>query len=52
MAATTTSTMYTLYVQLKEIDPPIWRRLVVPGYLTLFQLHQVLQVTIGLSVRS
>jgi len=38
---------YTLYIRLAEIEPPIWRRIVVPGNLTLHQLHQVLQVTMG-----
>lgn len=47
MVSKATSTAYTLHVQLKGIDPPVWRRLIVPGELTLFQLHQVLQVTMG-----
>jgi Plasmid pRiA4b ORF-3-like protein len=38
---------YTLYIRLAEIEPAIWRRIVVPGQLTLHQLHQVLQVTMG-----
>ncbi len=38
---------YTLHVQLAEIEPAIWRRIVVPGSLTLRQLHHVLQVTMG-----
>ena len=38
---------YTLYIRLAEIEPAIWRRIVAPGYLTLHQLHQVLQVTMG-----
>jgi Plasmid pRiA4b ORF-3-like protein len=38
---------YTLYIHLAEIEPPIWRRIVVPANLTLHQLHQVLQVTMG-----
>ena len=37
----------TLYIRLAEIEPPIWRRIVVPANLTLHQLHQVLQVTMG-----
>ncbi len=47
MAKVDKSTVYTLHVQLKEIDPPIWKRLIVPGQLTLFQLHQTQQVTMG-----
>lgn len=46
-AHATTETAYTLHVQLQEIDPPIWRRLTVPGELPLRQFHQVLQVTMG-----
>ncbi len=38
---------YTLSIRLAEIEPAIWRRIVVPGQLTLHQLHQVLQVTMG-----
>ena len=38
---------YTLSICLAEIEPPIWRRMVVPANLTLHQLHQVLQVTMG-----
>jgi Plasmid pRiA4b ORF-3-like protein len=38
---------YTLYIRLAEIEPAIWRRIVVPGQLTLHHLHQVLQVTMG-----
>jgi hypothetical protein len=32
-----------LHVSLAEIDPPIWRRLVVPSDWTLDRLHLVLQ---------
>ena len=38
---------YTLHIHLGEIEPAIWRRIVVPGSLTLHQLHHVLQVTMG-----
>src|SRR5439155_11987993 len=38
---------YTLYIRLAEIEPAIWRRIVVPGQLTLHQLHHILQVTMG-----
>lgn len=38
---------YTLYIRLAEIEPPIWRRIVVPANLTLHELHQVVQVTMG-----
>jgi hypothetical protein len=38
---------YTLSIRLAEIEPPIWRRMVVPANLTLHELHQVVQVTMG-----
>ena len=38
---------YTLHIRLEEIEPAIWRRITVPGQLTLHQLHQVVQVTMG-----
>lgn len=36
-----------LHVSLRDITPPIWRRLRVPAHLTLGDLHQVLQVAFG-----
>jgi hypothetical protein len=42
-------TEYVLYVQLAEIEPAIWRRVVVPGGVTLRQLHHIFQVTMGWS---
>lgn len=36
-----------LHVALRDIDPPIWRRLRVPDRLTLHQLHRVLQLAFG-----
>ena len=38
---------YTLYIRLAQIEPPIWRRMVVPANLSLHQWHQVWQVTMG-----
>lgn len=34
-------------VSLQEIDPPIWRRLLLPRDLNLAQLHEVLQAAFG-----
>jgi Plasmid pRiA4b ORF-3-like protein len=38
---------YTLKVTLEGSNPPIWRRLQVPGSITLRKLHRVLQVVMG-----
>jgi hypothetical protein len=47
MPSTRSHVSYTLFIRLAEIEPAIWRRIVVPGQWTLHQLHQVLQVTMG-----
>ena len=39
--------IYQLKVTLKGSKPPIWRRLQVPGEVTLAKLHQVLQAAMG-----
>src|SRR5688572_29052471 len=39
--------VWKLRVTLQECHPPIWRRLVVPGDMTLHHLHWVLQVVMG-----
>lgn len=44
---TGTSTRYQLKVTLDGIEPPIWRRLVVPSDINMFKLHEVLQVAMG-----
>ncbi|GHO65433.1 hypothetical protein KSC_043250 [Ktedonobacter sp. SOSP1-52] len=38
---------YSLHVQLVGIEPPIWRRMVVPGAISLHTLHKMLQVVMG-----
>jgi hypothetical protein len=40
-------TIYTLHAQLRDIDPPIWRRIQVDGNITLRKLHHVLQAAFG-----
>ena len=40
-------TIYRLKLWLREIEPPIWRRLEVPADITLPRLHRVIQIAIG-----
>ena len=40
-------TLYRLHVELLEIHPTIWRRLRVPGWISLAKLHLVLQAAMG-----
>lgn len=39
-----TASIFQLKVALGEIKPPIWRRLLVPGNISLLQLHEIIQV--------
>jgi hypothetical protein len=39
--------IYQLLVELDEVEPRVWRRLWVPGTLTLSQLHRVFQAALG-----
>ena len=39
--------IYELKIELLDIKPKIWRRVLVPGSLTLAQLHEVVQTAIG-----
>ncbi|NGZ10637.1 MAG: plasmid pRiA4b ORF-3 family protein [Nitrospira sp. LK70] len=41
------ASLYQIKVSLREIKPPIWRRVQVPGDITLATLHQVLQIAMG-----
>jgi len=41
------TTAYHLHIRLAGIEPPIWRRIVVPGHLSLYRLHRILQVVMG-----
>ncbi len=36
-----------LRVELRDITPPIWRRLVVPAECTLDVVHEILQIAFG-----
>jgi Plasmid pRiA4b ORF-3-like protein len=46
-AKTKAPEIYQLKVTLRDIDPPIWRRLLVPGDTTLGDLHWILQLGMG-----
>ncbi len=39
--------IYEMKVSLKDYRPPIWRRFHVPGRITLYKLHRVLQTVMG-----
>lgn len=38
---------YQLRITLRDIDPPVWRRVVVPAEITLLELHDVIQIAMG-----
>ncbi len=38
---------YYLRIQLVGIEPPIWRKIMVPGAISLHTLHKMLQVVMG-----
>ena len=38
---------YTLKITLLEVEPPIWRRVIVPGDISLDRLHDVIQIVMG-----
>ncbi len=39
--------LYELHVELEDIEPRIWRRILVPGSIKLPQLHDLLQLVMG-----
>jgi DNA-binding MarR family transcriptional regulator len=39
--------IYQIKVMLEDSKPPIWRRILVPGNVTLGRLHDILQVAMG-----
>jgi hypothetical protein len=38
---------YEFEISLKDIEPPIWRRILVPSIISFYKLHKILQVTMG-----
>lgn len=45
--ASVPKSVYQLKITLKEIKPPIWRRVLVESDITLYDLHQVIQQSMG-----
>ncbi|HQT26501.1 MAG TPA: plasmid pRiA4b ORF-3 family protein, partial [Burkholderiales bacterium] len=45
------SQMLQIYLELKWLEPAIWRRVIVPDTITLKQLHKTIQITMGWSDR-
>ncbi len=39
--------IYQLKISLAEVDPPVWRRVCVPGAYTLDRVHRVIQYAMG-----
>ncbi len=39
--------MYQLRISLDDVEPPVWRRVVLPGGYTLDRLHRVVQLAMG-----
>ena len=39
--------LFTLHAQIRDIDPPIWRRVQVEGGESLRKLHHILQAAFG-----
>jgi Plasmid pRiA4b ORF-3-like protein len=39
--------VYILRITLEEVEPPVWRRVQVPGSITLERLHTVIQKAMG-----
>lgn len=39
--------LYQLKITLEEIEPSIWRRVLVPAGITFYKLHKIIQATFG-----
>ena len=44
---TTKTQIYQLKIQLRAVRPPVWRRVLVPGEVTLAELHEIIQTAMG-----
>ena len=47
MSSSDDSHIYQLKITLDDIQPSIWRRIQVPGDVSLFKLHFILQIAMG-----
>lgn len=43
----TLDSVYQLKITLREIEPPIWRRILIPATMSLGELHYILQAVMG-----
>lgn len=43
----TNNIIYQLKITLKDIKPPIWRRVLVPQNITFYKLHKIIQAAFG-----
>jgi hypothetical protein len=39
--------VYQLKITIKDIEPPIWRRIVIPSSITFFKFHKIIQAAFG-----
>jgi len=39
--------VYQLKITMEEIEPPIWRRILVPANITFAKLHKIIQTAFG-----
>ena len=46
-ASTAPPPIYQLHIELRDLKPVIWRRVLVPQSVTLAKLHQVIQIAMG-----
>jgi hypothetical protein len=46
-ASTAPPPIYQLHIELRDLKPAIWRRVLVPQSVTLAKLHQVIQIAVG-----
>jgi hypothetical protein len=48
-ASAITTSIYQLHISLRHLKPAIWRRVLVPGSITLDKLHRIIQIVMGWS---